>query len=250
MNIKLVKIDYEDRSKGKGFMKNVKERWDVEFPEQAIVSMHNLASRTGSEPEIDNLILVRNRNEIDRQEDRLYEDPSNHQITFEYESERNSTQNHTVHEANGLINENDNEQDLRTVIRAEDKELENIFNQILQELEHCTMLEMHPREMLPKLKLTPDIEESANRILDEYLHGDENIPEITDKVYAMGKAIKIKSGIVQRQANYHRRNKLSNGNRRERKLKAEMKRLWQQIATTSNDIYRRTHKRKATAKEK
>ena len=109
---------------------------------------------------------------------------------------------------------------------------------------------MHPREMLPKLKLTPDIEESANRILDEYLHGDENIPEITDKVYAMGKAIKIKSGIVQRQANYHRRNKLSNGNRRERKLKAEMKRLWQQIATTSNDIYRRTHKRKATAKEK
>ena len=182
MKIKLVKIDDEDRSKGKGFMKNVKERWDVEFPEQAIVSMHNLASRTGSEPKIDNLILVRNRNEIDRQEDRLYEDPSNHQITFEYESERNSTQNHTVHEANGLINENDNEQDLRTVIRAEDKELENIFNQILQELEHCTMLEMHPREMLPKLKLTPDIEESANRILDEYLHGDENIPEITDKV--------------------------------------------------------------------
>ena len=82
MKIKLVKIDDEDRSKGKGFMKNVKERWDVEFPEQGIVSMHNLASRTGSEPEIDNLILVRNRNEIDRQEDRLYEDPSNHQITF------------------------------------------------------------------------------------------------------------------------------------------------------------------------
>ena len=31
--------------------------------------------------------------------------------------------------ANGLINENDNKQDLRIVIRAEDKELENIFNQ-------------------------------------------------------------------------------------------------------------------------
>ena len=92
-----------------------------------------------------------------------------------------------------MINENDNEQELRTVIRVEDKELENIFNQILQGMEHCTMLKLHPRQKLPKLKLIPDIEESTNSILDEYLHGDENIPEITDKVYVMGKAIAIKS---------------------------------------------------------
>ena len=44
-----------------------------------------------------------------------------------------------------MINENDNEQDLRTVIRVEDKELENIFNQILQGLEKCTTLEMYQR---------------------------------------------------------------------------------------------------------
>ena len=67
------------------------------------------------------------------------------------------------------------------------------------------MLEMHPRRKLPKLKLTPDIEESINRILDEYLHGYENTPEITDKVYAIGKEIAIKSGIVQKQANYSRK---------------------------------------------
>ena len=142
------------------------------------------------------MILVRGTNEIDRQEDRLYEDPSNHQITFGYEGVRDSTQNDRVLEANGLISENDNEQDFRTVIKAEDKELENIFNQILQNLEHCTMLEMHPRDKLPKLKLTPDFEENANRILDEYLHGDENISEITNKVYAVGKTISVKSGIV------------------------------------------------------
>ena len=58
------------------------------------------------------------------------------------------------------------------------------------------MLEMHPREKLLKVKLTPDTEESANKILDEYLHGDENIPKITDKVFAMGKTIAIKSGTV------------------------------------------------------
>ena len=61
------------------------------------------------------------------------------------------------------------------------------------------MLEMHPIEKLPKLKLTSDIKESANRILDDYLHGDENIPEITNR--SMQKAIAIKSGIVQKQAN-------------------------------------------------
>ena len=148
---------------------------------------------------------MRNRNEIDRQKDRLYEDPSNHQMAFKHEDERDSIQNDRVQEANGLINENDCEQELRTVIRLKGKELENIFNPILQDLEHCTMLEMHPRGKLPKLKLTPDIEESINRILDEYLHGYENIPEITDKVYAIGKEIAIKSEIVQKQANYSRK---------------------------------------------
>ena len=123
----------------------------------------------------------------------MREDPSNHQVAFEHEDERDSIQNDRVQEANGLINENDNEQELRTVIRVEDKELENIFNQILQGMEHCTMLKLHPRQKLPKLKLIPDIEESTNSILDEYLHGDENIPEITDKVYVMGKTIVIKS---------------------------------------------------------
>ena len=42
-----------------------------------------------------------------------------------------SIQNDRVQEANDLINDNDNEQELRTVIRVEDKELEKIFNKIL-----------------------------------------------------------------------------------------------------------------------
>ena len=39
MKIKLVQIDNEEQSKGRGFMKRVKERWGLE---QACVSMHNL----------------------------------------------------------------------------------------------------------------------------------------------------------------------------------------------------------------
>ena len=96
--------------------------------------MHNLrtnASRFQKEPKIRNLILVRNMNEIDQQKEWVCEDPSNHQIIFEHEDERDSIQNDRVQKANVLINENNNEQELRIVIKVKDKELENIFNQIL-----------------------------------------------------------------------------------------------------------------------
>ena len=58
-------------------------------------------------------------------------DHSNHQIAFEHEAERDTIYNDRVQEAHGLINETDNEQELRTVTRVKDEELENIFNQIL-----------------------------------------------------------------------------------------------------------------------
>ena len=60
--------------------------------------------------------------------------------------------NGMVQEANGLVNEidkkqgiNNKEQELRTIIRVEAEELENIFNQILENLEHYILLEMHSR---------------------------------------------------------------------------------------------------------
>ena len=87
MEIKLVKIDEEERSKGGGFMKGVEKRWELEFPEQASVSMldlRNNASPFQKESEVRNLILVRYRNERDRKKDKVYQDPSNHQIAFEH----------------------------------------------------------------------------------------------------------------------------------------------------------------------
>ena len=44
MKITLVKNDEEERSKGRVFMKRVEERWDLEFLEQASVSIDNLRS--------------------------------------------------------------------------------------------------------------------------------------------------------------------------------------------------------------
>ena len=54
------------------------------------------------------------------------------------------------------------------------------------------------------------------RSIKEYLHEDGNISEITEKVYAMEKETGMKSGTLQKEANSCRKNKLSNGNRREK----------------------------------
>ena len=53
------------------------------------------------------------------------------------------------------------------------------------------------------------------------------IPEITEKVYEMGKAIAFKSGIKQPKPNETAKKDANRGNRRERKLKKEIKELRQ-----------------------
>ena len=76
------------------------------------------------------------------------------------------------------------------------------------------------------------------------------IPEITDIVYAMGKAVGCATGVKLKERNENGARKAEGGNRRERKLKTEMKRLRQDIAKAGNELYRRKQKRKATKKEK
>ena len=84
-----------------------------------------------------------------------------------------------------------------------------------------------------------------------YLKKVDTIPEICDKVYAMGRAIGFKLGKLVESDNSERKKKSVNrGNRRERKLKKEIKELRQIVAKTSNELYRRIQQRKATKKEK
>ena len=87
-------------------------------------NLRNNVSRFQKELEIRNLILVRNRKGKDQQKDRVY--PSKHQIAFEHGDERVNMQIDRVQEANSFINENDNEQELRTVMKLEDQQ--QLFN--------------------------------------------------------------------------------------------------------------------------
>ena len=81
------------------------------------------------------------------------------------------------------------------------------------------MSELESREKLHKLVLPKEIQESANRIMSCYISGEDTIPSITDKVYAMGKAIEKKIGIDPNEKKKHTSKRLQNGNRRERKLR-------------------------------
>ena len=59
--IDVVAMGKEERAKGRGFMKRVKERWDPKYPEYQQASWHKLrdnAARFKKEPELMKLILV------------------------------------------------------------------------------------------------------------------------------------------------------------------------------------------------
>ena len=95
------------------------------------------------------------------------------------------------------------------------------------------------------------MKESANRVLDIYLKEVDTIPEICDKVYAMGRATGFKLGkLVESDSSERKKKSVNRGNRRERKLKKEIKESRQIVAKTSNELYRRIQQRKATKKEK
>ena len=96
------------------------------------------------------------------------------------------------------------------------------------------MSELEPREKLHKLVLPKEIQEIVNRIMCCYICGEDTIPGITDKVYAMGKAIEKNMGIDANGKKKDTSKRLKNGKRSEKKLKAEIKELSRFISRTSN----------------
>ena len=159
MKVHLIVIDQEERQKGRGFMKRVKERWDTKYPEYKRVSMQQLrdnASRFKTEKEIINLILVRRRQEIEPAAESSAE-------LEETVNERNDSHDHQENgETINLERECETEEE---TIRDKDKDLEMKFISQLQNLQRSSLEVLPPRNRLEKLKMTKRIEESAERIL-------------------------------------------------------------------------------------
>ena len=216
-------------------MKRVKERWIDEYPEHATASIQKLRDNAARfcKEKVTNLILVRQRNEVENDNWRNQRDDQQEIIVNEVKQNESQVEHGVVMEGSELI----------------DEELESLFNEQLTNMNHSTMTEMEPRENLRKTKLPIELQEKVDSILGHYLRGVDTIPEITDKVYSMGKAVEIKMGLLQNVSNRNGRQKPSNGNRRVRKIKREMKILRQSIARAGNELHRRKQKRKATEKD-
>ena len=118
-------------------------------------------------------------------------------------------------------------------LSKKNKELEQYFQLVLGNLNHSISLYMKPREKLPKVNLSDDIQERANN-----LPSADTIPEITSIVYAIRKAIGYATGIKPKVGNENRSKKAECGNRKEHKLKAEMKELTQDVSRVGNKLHR------------
>ena len=250
MKVALVQIDIEERQKGRGFMRRAKDRRDVEYPIYAGMigaqTLRDNATRFRKETEISNLVLVRKRNlvapfEEGLEPNRKSECDDRNQGTNAYEEEMNTLEEmieETFDEVEDLQDRSENE------LTEEDKTFDFIFLAELEKLERSNFTELQERAKIPKLKMPDELVERSNRVLGKYFNEDRDIPEATDFVYAMGKAIALILGIKTKVSKEKLKSK--GGNRRERKVKREMKELRKWIAQISN---RRKEHRKASWKE-
>ena len=140
--------------------------------------LNNNAPISKGKPKFMNLILVRMWNEI-RQKKTIYEKylpEGNHEARIDV-SKNNS-------DKNDVRDKQANE------LTKDDKELEKILKIQIETMDQCFLLQLVPHERLPRVKLTKEIEGSSKHELNMNI-----IPGITDKVYAMEKAIAFKLGV-------------------------------------------------------
>ena len=109
---------------------------------------------------------------------------------------------------------------------------------------------MEPREKLPKVKLDAKNHERGNKILNLYLPNADTIPETTHIVHAMGIAVAYTMEVKSKEKSHRGARKAEGRKKREHKLKAEMKRLRQDIARAGNKLHKQKQQRKATKKKK
>ena len=99
-------------------------------------------------------------------------------------------------------------------LSQKNKELERYLQSELENLNHSTLLQMEPREKLPKVTMPYEIQERAKKILHLYLPSAGTISEITNIIYAMGKAIGYATGIKPKEGNGKKPKKAEGGTRR------------------------------------
>ena len=147
-----------------------------------------------------------------------------------------------------MIREHENEEDAE----AEDDELREMratFEEHLAFLTEITHHAISDRDiLLNHRKVAPDPEvDKANRILERHLNNIVDICEVVDAVYAKGRTIEDRRGMVRKNSIYSASQK--GEDRRIRKLQKHIRKVRHIVAWTANEIHRIRVRRKATKKE-
>ena len=263
MKINLVKIDRDERKKGRGFMKRMKEAWEERYSNKpmTVQCLRDNATRFKNDKAIMNLLEVREGqnmseeitgqltgNELSRMEEQVLPEVAHiEENVFRNEHIYVMENIEGVEGENRLeMNEENNRREHETL-----REMRKIFMRNVNKIAPTTMEQIEERGDLVKLKekIKKEELERANKILKLHLEGNNDICKLIDAVYAMVKTIEERMGITGGRKKKRENNK-NLKNRRVRKLEAKLKELRQLVARVSNEIYRRTKRRKATKKEK
>ena len=202
--------------------------------------MKDNAARFRKDKALLSLIEVENNEDVE---------PTQLHITQESGNNTSNEAEEQDQQCDTLIREHKDEED----VEAEDAELREMrvtFDKHLAFLTATTHDAITDRDRLLKhRKGVPDYEiDKANRILERHLNNTRNICKVVDAIYAMGRAIEDRRGMI-RKSTINSTSQRGE-NRRIRKMYKRIKEVRQIVAWTADEIHRRRVKRKTIKKEK
>ena len=167
-------LDEGERAKGRGFIKCVKDKWDMNYPEHESTSWQNLRDNAGpfkKNPE-NNLILVRRKEEFQVAEIAIENSPEKEGNIVEpfVNNDEEEQLAVDVEVVGNVVIHSDEE------LSEKDKKLEQYFQSELENVNHSTLLHMEPRAKLPIVTKSDEIQGRTNKILRLYLYLPVLIP--------------------------------------------------------------------------
>ena len=146
MMIDVVIMDKEERAKGRGFMKRVKERWDQKYPEYQQAGWQKLrdnAAQFKKDPESMSLILDRQREEQPQNQEQQQEEEEEQ---TDFERVIVNQVNNEEEQAGNNIEEAERIELPREELTEEDQDLKAMFMTQLENFTHSLLLQIEPRE--------------------------------------------------------------------------------------------------------
>ena len=205
MNINLLRIGDQERSKGRGFMKRMKEGWDSIYDDKPVSAqcLRDNAARIRKDKALMNLIEVRDGRDLEIDEIERNED-GNGTTERDLTTKNSEGEAFEVTEQNINNDRDNNENEQNNAEQREDeadnediREIRIRFMENLERFMQTTKENIEERERLMKLKerIKRMELENVNEVLEQHLNNTDDICKIVDAVYAMGRTIEERLGL-------------------------------------------------------